>query len=88
MAKSSTPLKAEERKVVGRKVKNLRRTGIIPANVFGKKIKSESIQIDLKEFKEVYKHVGETGLVDLTVGKDKIKHVLVHAVQVSPVSDV
>lgn len=88
MAKTGTPLKAEERKIVGRKVKNLRKLGIIPANVFGKKTKSESIQVDAKEFGKVFKEVGETGLIDLQIGKEKVKNALVHKVQYNPVSDI
>lgn len=79
-------LNAEVRKITGRKVKNLRKEGILPANVSGKKIKSESLQVDLKDFEKVYKEVGETGLLTLQVGKDD-KPVLIHNLQVDPVSD-
>src|SRR3990170_2359226 len=41
-----TPLKAQKRMVLGRKVKTLRREGIIPAHVFGHKIKTEHIQVN------------------------------------------
>lgn len=76
-------LKAEPRKIEGRKVKTLRKTGIVPANVFGKKIKSQSVQVSLKEFSQVYKEVGETGIIELALGSEK-KPVLVHDVQVNP----
>jgi large subunit ribosomal protein L25 len=76
-------LKATERKISGRKVKVLRSQGIVPANVYGKKIKSLAVQVDAKEFKLLYAEVGETGLVDLEVGKD-VKPVLVHVVQKNP----
>jgi large subunit ribosomal protein L25 len=76
-------LKAEERKINGRKVKTLRAQGILPGNVYGKKVKSEAVQVSLKEFELLYKEVGETGLVDLEVGKD-VKPVLVHSLQVNP----
>jgi len=79
-------LKAEVRKVEGRKVKNLRKQGILPANVSGKKIKSSSVQVDLKEFKKVFSEVGETGLVELKIGSET-KPVLIHNLQVNPVSD-
>ena len=48
-------LKASKRKVLGRKVKRLRKKDILPGNVYGKKYKSNSIQLDLKEFKKVFK---------------------------------
>lgn len=80
-------LKAEARKVEGRKVKNLRLGGTLPGNIFGKKIKSLSIELPLKAFEETYKKVGETGLIELQLGKET-RPVLVHNVQVNPVTDV
>ncbi len=79
------PLKAEKRTIVGRKISNLRKQGILPANVYGKGISSESIQITLSEFKKVYKEVGETGLVELDLGNEK-KPVLVNNIQQNPVT--
>ena len=80
-------LKAQQRKVLGRKVKHLRGSGILPANIYGKKIKSQAIEVDLKEFQKIYNDVGETGLVELQLSKDK-KPVLIHHVQNDPVTDV
>ncbi|MGA3291667.1 MAG: 50S ribosomal protein L25 [Candidatus Microgenomates bacterium] len=79
-------LKGEVRKIEGRKVKKLRRQGILPGNISGKKIKSESVQVVLKDFEKVYKEVGETGLLTLEIGKEG-KPVLIHNLQVNPVSD-
>lgn len=79
-------LKAEKRKIVGRKVKILRKEGILPANVYGKKVKSESVQVKLSEFEKVFKAVGSTGLVELVVDNKK-RPVLVHDIQVDPVTD-
>ena len=84
MAKNA--LKAEVRKISGRKVKNLRKDGVLPGNIFGKKVKSESVQVILKDFLKIYKEVGETGLLTLEIGKDE-RPVLVHNLQVNPVSD-
>jgi large subunit ribosomal protein L25 len=60
-------LTAEKRTILGKRVKHLRREGILPANMFGKGIKSTSLQLPLKDFEKVYNEVHETGLVDLTV---------------------
>jgi len=79
-------LEAEERKVTGRKVKALRREGVVPANIFGKNFKSKAIQIDQKEFSKVFEKAGETGLIDLVMGKTK-NTVLVSKVQRDPVTD-
>jgi large subunit ribosomal protein L25 len=58
-------LVAQERKVLGKQVKKLRREGLLPANVYGKNIPSVSLQVQLADFDKVYKEVGETGLIDL-----------------------
>lgn len=73
-------LKVEKRKILGKKVKKLRREGILPANIYGKDIKSISVQVTQKEFDRVFKEVGETGLVDLELD-GKILPVLIHNVQ-------
>jgi large subunit ribosomal protein L25 len=79
-------LKSEVRKIEGRKVKTLRTQGILPGNIYGKKIKSEAIQVNLKDFEKVYKEIGETGLLTLEVGGSE-KPVLVHNLQRHPVTD-
>lgn len=70
-------LTAEPRKVVGKQVKKLRRDGILPANVYGKDIKSQSLQLPLTDFMAVFDEAGETGVIDLTYGKDTVP-VLIH----------
>jgi len=80
-------LNAEERKVLGRKIKKLRREGTLPGNLFGKKIKSVSLQLPMADFEKVYKEVGETGLIDLKVG-ETVHPVLIHHLQISPVTGV
>lgn len=78
-------LSAQKRTITGRLVKRLRKEGLIPANVFGRKITSFAIQIDAKAFRTVYKEAGETGLVDLSV-EGKVHPVLISESQVHPVS--
>jgi len=79
-------LKAEDRKIEGRKVKAIRKQNVIPANIFGNKIKSKSIQVSLKDFENLYKEVGETGVINLDFGSEK-RPVLVHDVQLNPKTD-
>lgn len=79
-------LNAEPRKVLGKKVKKLRREGIIPANVYGKGLSSISIQVSLPEFQTVHKEVGETGLVSLKV-EGKSLPVLVKNLQINYTSN-
>jgi large subunit ribosomal protein L25 len=73
-------LVAEERSVLGKKVKKLRREGLLPANVYGKGLSSTALQVKIEDFNAVYKQVGETGLVDLKL-KDSSKPVLIKSLQ-------
>jgi large subunit ribosomal protein L25 len=77
-------LKAEARTVTGRKVKKLRGGGMIPATVYGKKVKSRSLTVKTDDFTKIYTETGETGLIELSVG-DATLPVLIHTVQKGPV---
>lgn len=83
-------LNAQKREVVGRKVKTLRGQGLLPANVYGKKVKSQSITVGLKDFEDVFKKAGETSLVTLVLknGKSEERAVLISNVQKDPVSEI
>lgn len=82
-------ISAQQRTVTGKKVRHLRREGLIPANIFGKGFDSISIQLPLKDFVSLYKKVHETGLVDLTIDGHKyptlIQHVQIHPITHTPV---
>lgn len=80
-------LKASKRTVTGKKVKSLRNQGLLPTNIYGKNIKSQAVQVNLKEFQNLFTKVGETGLVDLVVDEKDTHPVLIHNVQLDPVSD-
>ena len=69
----------------GRKVKNLRSKGTLPATVYGKGLESISISVDAAAFKSVFAHAGETGVVELEIDKN-LKPVLIHNIQIDPVT--
>lgn len=75
-------LKAEERTVLGKKVKKLRHEGYLPGNVYGKGLKSYALQVKFADFDKVYKEAGETGLIDLSYD-GKTKPVLVKNLQMN-----
>lgn len=77
-------LKGKKRDILGRKVKQLRKAGEVPATVYGKKISSNSVTVAAIDFKKVYKEAGETGLIELVVDSS-IHPVLIHNVQQDPV---
>ena len=84
-------LAVEKRKILGKKVAKLRKEGLFPANIYGKGVKSLSVQVPYKDFEKVYKEACLTGIVDVEVAgeirpslihnvqQDYYKHVLLHA---------
>ncbi|MBI2596428.1 50S ribosomal protein L25 [Candidatus Daviesbacteria bacterium] len=78
-------LQAEERTILGKKVKNLRKEGKLPAHVFGKGLETEHVSVDGKTFLKIFTEAGETGLIDLKIGEEKVRPVLVRGIQYDPV---
>jgi len=64
-------LSSKIRKEVGKKVKSLRQQGILPAVLYGHKIKNLNLELDLKEFEKIYKEAGESSLITLVIAKGK-----------------
>lgn len=80
-------LTVQKRNLTGRKVKKLRKEGIIPGNIFGKGVKSLSVQVGKKDFFPVLKKAGETGIVELSVeGESGKRPILITNVQYGPAS--
>ena len=80
-------LSANTRTVFGRKTKQLRAKGIIPGNIFGKKIKSQAIELASSTLLTTMRQAGETGLIHLKIkGDDKTHPVLVSGYAQDPVT--
>lgn len=80
-------LKVKKRKIFGKKVKHLRREGVLPANIYGKNVKSLAIEVGLLGFEKLKSRVGETEILDLEVADEKkARPVLIHNLQIDPVS--
>ena len=87
-------LAAKIRKTLGKKVKALRKRGILPAVLYGTKIKETiPLEINLKEFEKVYKDAGESSLISLEAypstgsGQAKKFLVLIHEIARDPLTD-
>ncbi len=78
-------LNATVREVTGKRVKKLRKEGLLPVGLYGKGIKSVALAIPMKDFLKVYQKAGETGLVELKYGSGN-QHVLIKNVQIHPLS--
>lgn len=80
-------LKALPRKLLGKKVKNLRRDGQLPAVLYGRNFASQSLIIPQKEFTLIASQAGEATIINLQIdGKDSAK-ILIRKIQKDPVSD-
>ena len=81
-------LSAKTRQTIGKKVKNLREQGLLPAVLYGPKRKNLFLKVDLKEFEKIYKEVGESTLFSLEIPEKKLKApVLIYSVQFDPITD-
>ena len=70
-------LQAETRAVTGKKVKRLRRGGLVPANVYGRNQASRAVQAPLVEIARVFGAVDRNSVVPMSIdGADDIPVVL------------
>lgn len=80
-------LKAKPRSELGKKSKNLRNEGFLPAVVYGEGVPSQPISVSYKEFEKVYRQAGESTLVTLDCG-EKFYTVLIHEVVNDPLKHI
>ena len=89
MAKQET-IKAEKREATGTTAaKRLRRTGVVPAVVYGGKQREYPIQLDAKSFLDVVRHQSSHNfLVNLEIegANEKSKLAIVQAIQRNPLN--
>jgi large subunit ribosomal protein L25 len=79
-------LKVATREVLGKKVRALRREGIIPVHLFGNEVTPVALQCDVLDLKHVLAKAGKTHLVDLKVDKaKKATRAVVREIQRDPV---
>jgi large subunit ribosomal protein L25 len=72
-------LAVKSRDVLGKKVKALRREGLIPAELYGHGFKNIHLALPAKEFNKVLKAAGSTSVVTLLLGKES-KSAMIHEV--------
>lgn len=86
MSTARPTLAAEHREITGKAVARLRRTGKLPAVVYGHGVDSSNVTVDAHDFDLLRRHTGPNALVDLSVDGRKAKPVLINHVQVHPVN--
>jgi large subunit ribosomal protein L25 len=81
-------LKVSKRDITGKKVRFLRRKGIIPANIYGHGIDSTPVEVDAKSLKHLLVHTGKTDLISIKLADSKAPtKVLVREIQRNPLTD-
>jgi len=67
--------------------KKLRTHGIVPAVLYGHKVKNVNLALAYKDFTKIYREAGENILIDLEVAEQKPVKVLIHDVAQDVVTD-
>jgi large subunit ribosomal protein L25 len=83
---SEMSLKAQPRELTGRKVKQLRRQGIVPVVVYGRKQEPAILQVNERDFARMLQAGGSSQLVELVTADGATHNVLVREIQQHPVN--
>ena len=80
-------LLVEPRQVTGKKVKQLRRAGVLPANVYGHGLASVAVQVATQELAKTLHAAAANEVIDLKVtGERSARPVVVHHIQRHPLT--
>ncbi|MEK7580063.1 MAG: 50S ribosomal protein L25 [Patescibacteria group bacterium] len=80
-------LPAQFREIKGRKNNQLRKQMMIPAVVYGHGIKNQNIQVSSGAFSKIFKEIGETSLINLSIGEKKPIKALIRDIQHHPLTN-
>lgn len=72
-------------KAASRELKE-KKEGKIPAILYGRGVENEIIWVDNKQFVKAYQQAGESTLLDLFLSDDDKRSVLIHDIQIHPVT--
>lgn len=85
--KTKVELKVSPREVLGKKVKALRRGGVIPANVYGHALESVAIQISKDDLVHLLHSAGRNEIVYLRLDGEEARPTFLRQIQRNPVTD-
>ena len=81
-------LAVDVRTVTGKKVKSLRRQGILPAHLYGRTTESQSLQAPLQRVVELLSTAGRNAIISLMInGEGEARSVVLRGVQRNPFTD-
>ena len=79
-------LQVSSRKLLGKRVRHLRKQGVLPANIFGHGVDSRSVQVESVAFRTAFGKAGTNTLVALKVDGETPVMALIRGVQRNPVN--
>ena len=77
---------AKKRDIFGKKVRTLRKRGVLPAVVYGPKHTALPLSLAALDFKKIWKEAGETSVISLMVEGGKPTEAMIHEVSYDAVS--
>ena len=80
-------LQVTPRDVLGKKVRRLRREGLIPANVYGRGLESVAIQVTRNDLVHVLRTAGRNEIIYLRLDGDEPRPTFLRQVQRNPITD-
>ena len=80
-------LQVTPRDVLGKKVRRLRREGLIPANVYGRGLESVAIQVTRNDLVHVLRTAGRNEIIYLRLDGDELRPTFLRQVQRNPITD-
>src|SRR5437016_1813290 len=84
---ANSELQVAPRTVLGKRVKALRRSGVMPANVFGHKVESKAVQADTVHLVGLLRHITRNAIINLNIeGELAPRTVVVRDVARDPVT--
>jgi large subunit ribosomal protein L25 len=78
-------LNAQARSIRGKQVRQLRKTGYVPAVLYGRETDTLILKCEAAELGRLLSSAGTTSLVDVTIDGDQQRTVLVRDVQIDPI---
>ena len=81
----TTIISAQKRKIVGKKVKELRREGLLPAIIYGKEVTPLPITVRINDFEKLFKLAGTSTIFVLKLDGEE-HDVLIKEVELDPIS--
>lgn len=79
-------LLVQPRTIFGKKTKQLRRQGIVPAELYGKALENKHLSVVVKDFKKIFKETGENTIINLVLESETFP-ALIHGITQNPVTD-